>query len=35
MGQWWLAGGRKETPQNLDGYFRTVTEPLLNRQKGN
>lgn len=35
MVQWWLAGGRKETPQELDGYFRTVTEPLLNRQKGN
>ena len=29
MVQWWLDGGRKETPQTLDGYFRTVTEPLL------
>lgn len=29
MVQWWLDGGRKETPQTLDGYFRAVMEPLL------
>lgn len=34
MVQWWLAGGRKETPQMLDNYFRIVTEPLLSGGKG-
>lgn len=34
MVQWWLDGGRKETPETLDGYFRTVTEPLLSGGKG-
>ena len=29
MVQWWLSGGRKETPQELDAYFRAVVEPLL------
>lgn len=29
MVQWWLEGGRKQTPEQLDEYFRQVTEPLL------
>ena len=29
MVQWWLKGGRKQSPQALDEYFRAVTEPLL------
>lgn len=29
MVQWWLEGGRKQTPEELDTYFRAVTEPLL------
>lgn len=33
MVQWWLAGGRVQTPQELDGYFRAVTEPVISRRK--
>ncbi|MDD7388271.1 MAG: TetR/AcrR family transcriptional regulator [Lachnospiraceae bacterium] len=29
MVQWWLKGHRKQTPQELDGYFRAVIEPIL------
>lgn len=29
MVQWWLKGGRTQTPEELDAYFRAVTEPLL------
>ena len=29
MVQWWLEGGRKQSPQELDAYFQAVTEPLL------
>lgn len=29
MVEWWLEGGRKQTPEELDEYFRAVTEPLL------
>ena len=26
---WWIRGGRKQSPQELDRYFRAVTEPVL------
>ena len=26
---WWIRGGRKQTPEELDRYFRTVIEPVL------
>ena len=26
---WWIKGGRKQTPQELDRYFRAVIEPVL------
>lgn len=29
MVQWWLEGGCAQTPQQLDDYFRAVTEPIL------
>lgn len=29
MVQWWIAGGCAQTPQELDSYFRAVTEPIL------
>ena len=29
MVQWWLDGGRVQTPQELDDYFRAVTEPII------
>lgn len=29
MVQWWLDGGRVQTPQELDEYFRAVTEPII------
>ena len=31
MVQWWLAGGCAQTPQELDDYFRAVTEPILRK----
>lgn len=35
MVQWWLAGGRVQSPQELDGYFRAVTEPILQGRRDN
>ena len=32
MVQWWLKGHMKETPEQLDGYFRAVTEPIFKEQ---
>lgn len=32
MVQWWLEGGRVQTPQELDDYFRAVTEPIISGQ---
>lgn len=29
MVQWWLEGGRVQSPQELDEYFRAVTEPII------
>lgn len=29
MVQWWLEGGRVQTPRELDDYFRAVTEPII------
>lgn len=29
MVQWWLDTGRTQTPQQLDDWFRAVTEPIL------
>ncbi len=26
---WWLKGGQKQTPRELDAYFRAVIEPIL------
>ena len=26
---WWIRGKRKETPEELDRYFRAVIEPIL------
>ena len=26
---WWIRGGRRETPEELDRYFRAVMEPAL------
>lgn len=26
---WWLKGGMRQTPEELDGYFRAVIEPIL------
>ena len=34
MVQWWLEGGRVQTPQELDDYFRAVTEPVISVQRG-
>ena len=31
MVQWWLSGGCAQTPQELDDYFRAVTEPILRK----
>ena len=30
MVMWWLKGDRKETPEELDGYFHAVIDPILN-----
>ncbi|MBQ8305419.1 MAG: TetR/AcrR family transcriptional regulator [Blautia sp.] len=30
---WWIEGGMKYTPRELDGYFRLVTEPLLEHKQ--
>ena len=27
--RWWLENGMVQTPEELDGYFRTVMTPLL------
>ena len=29
MVRWWIEGGCKQTPQQLDDYFRQVIEPIL------
>lgn len=29
MVQWWLEGGCTQTPDDLDAYFRAVTEPII------
>jgi transcriptional regulator, tetR family len=29
MTLWWLKGGRKMTPEDLDRCFRAVIEPIL------
>ncbi len=29
MVQWWLKGQMKQTPEELDGYFKAVIEPIL------
>lgn len=29
MVQWWVRRDMKETPEELDAYFRTVIEPIL------
>ena len=29
MVRWWLENGMVQTPEELDGYFRTVMAPLL------
>ena len=27
---WWIQNKQKQTPEELDGYFRAVIEPILN-----
>ena len=29
MVRWWIEGGCRQTPQQLDGYFRAVIQPIL------
>jgi len=29
--QWWIAGGMKQSPEELTQYFKAVTEPLINK----
>ena len=26
---WWIKGHRKQTPEDLDRYFRAVIEPII------